>query len=280
MEIFEFIYMRKVFAVGILLAVVVPCIGMVVNLRRLSMIGDALSHSSLAGVALGLLFGFDPLIGAVASCIFAALAIEGIRRYLPKFSEMSVAIIMSSGIGIAGFLTGLLKIPANFNAFLFGSIDTISNQEFLVITIMSIIVLGLFFLLYKQLFYISFDEQAARLSGVRVKAINFIFTIMTAVTVSIASKFVGALIVSSIMVLPVACAMQLNKGYKWTLIFSCMFAVIFTIIGIFLAYYQGLKASGTIVLLSVIAFVVIIIVKFIVNKIVCKRCSDVKECLK
>ena len=115
MEMFKYAFMQRAFIVGILLAAVIPCIGIVVVCKRLSMIGDALSHTSLAGVAIGLILGINP----VFTCVLAALGMEGIRRKLPRFSEMSIAITMSAGIGLAGVLSGFVKNTANFNSFLF-----------------------------------------------------------------------------------------------------------------------------------------------------------------
>ena len=119
MEILEYDFMRRAFIVGILLAIIIPCIGIVVVLKRLSMISDALSHSSLAGVAAGLILGINPIVGAVITCVVSALSIEVIRKKIPRYSEMSIAIVMSAGIGLAGVLSGFVKSAANFNSFLF-----------------------------------------------------------------------------------------------------------------------------------------------------------------
>jgi zinc transport system permease protein len=253
--------MRRAFAVGLLLAVIIPCIGIVVVLKRLSMMGDALSHSSLAGVAAGLILGINPIVGAGAVCVAAALSIEAIRKRIPKYSEMSIAIILSAGVGLAGVLSGFVKNAANFNSFLFGSIVAISDFEMILVACVSCAVLVAFVLLYKELFYVTLDERAARLAGVPVRSVNFVFTILTAVTVSVASRTVGALIVSSMMVVPTACAMQFGKSYRQTVIGSVAFAVAFTLIGLFLSYYARLKPGGTIVLLGVACFLLILLVK-------------------
>ena len=117
MSIFEYGFMQRAFLVGILLAVITPLIGMTVVLKRMSMVGDALAHASLAGVAIGMLFGINPVAGAGGICVVAALAIEAIRRRLPRYSENAIAIVMSAGIGLAGVLYRiLLKNSANFNS--------------------------------------------------------------------------------------------------------------------------------------------------------------------
>lgn len=261
MAILEYDFMRRAFIVGILLAMIIPCIGIIVVLKRLSLIGDALSHTSLAGVAAGLILGINPILGAAVACALAALSIEAIRKKLPRYAEMSIAVIMSAGIGLAGVLSGFVKNAANFNSFLFGSIVAISDLELFLVAAISLAVMAVFLLLYKELFYIALDEKAARLAGIPVKKINFIFTILTALTVSVASRTVGALVVSSMMVIPVACGMQLGKSFKQTLFYAIGFAVLFTVLGLFFAYYAGLKPGGTIVLIGVCCLVALFSMK-------------------
>jgi zinc transport system permease protein len=259
--LFQYDFMRKAFIVGILLALIIPCIGMIIVLRRLSMTGDALSHTSLAGVALGLIAGVNPVLGASIACITAAFGIEYIRKKLPRYAEISIAVVMSCGVGMAGVLSGFINNSANFNSFLFGSIVAITDFELWMVVGISLLVIIVFIVLYKELMHMAFDEDSARLSGIPIKTINTIFTLLTALTVSVASRTVGSLIISSLMVLPVACGMQLGKSYKQTLLFSIGFAVIFTIIGLTLSYYMGLKPGGTIVLTGVFFLIFIIILK-------------------
>ena len=122
MSILQYGFMQRAFLVGILLAVITPCIGITIVLKRMSMIGDALSHSSLAGVVLGLILGVNPVAGAVVMCIVAALGIEAIRKKIPRYSEVAISIVMSAGIGLAGVLSGFVENGASLNSFLFGSI--------------------------------------------------------------------------------------------------------------------------------------------------------------
>lgn len=255
MDILQYDFMRRAFLVGLMLAVIVPCVGVVVVLKRLSMIGDALSHTSLAGVAAGLILGVNPVLGAVALTVAAALSIEIIRKKTAQYQEMSIAIIMSAGIGLAGVLSGFVKGSANFNSFLFGSIVAIDDFELALVAVISLAVMACFALFYRELFFIALDERAARLSGVPVGAVNFAFTILTAVTVSVAARTVGALIVSSMMVIPVACAMRLAKSYRQTVLLSVGFAVLFMGVGLTAAFYLGLRPGGTVVLTGVACLV-------------------------
>lgn len=266
MDIFQYDFMQKAFIVGILLAIIVPCIGIIVVLKRLSMIGDALSHMSLAGVAGGLLIGINPILGSVIACIGAAFGIEAIRKRIPKYAEMAIAIVMSAGVGLAGVLSGFVPNSANFNSFLFGSIVSIDSFEMMLVIGVSTAVMLVFIFLFKELFYIALDERAARLSGIPVSIINLIFTLLTAVTVSVAARTVGALIVSSMMVVPSACAMQIAKSYKQTVLYSVGFGVLFTVAGLFTSYYINLRPGGTIVLIGVFTLILILIIKSIASR--------------
>lgn len=261
LDIFQYAFMQKAFLVGILLAVIIPLIGVIVVLKRLSMIGDALSHTSLAGVAMGLLLGINPIIGAVFVCVIAAFSIEAIRKSLPQYAEISISIIMSVGIGLASVLSGFIEDGAEFNSFLFGSIVAITDMEVIMVFIVTVIVVAAFILLYKELMLITFDEQGAELAGIPVKKINFVITLLTAITVSVAARSVGALIVSSLMVIPVACAMQIANSYRKTVIYSVCFALVFTVVGLLLSYYWNLKPGGTIVLTGVVVLIPLMVVK-------------------
>ena len=258
---FQLEFMRRAFLVGIMLSIVIPCIGVVMVNKRNSMIGDALSHVSLAGVTIGLIFRVNPIITAIISCAVASFSIEIMRRYFPKNSDISTAIIMSVGIGLAAVLSDFVKGAANFNSFLFGSIVAISDFEVMLVTLVFIVVMIAFVVLYKALLYVSFDEVGARLAGIKVQAVNIVFTFLISLTISIASRTVGVLMVSSLMVVPVACALRLSKSYLQTVIYSVLFGTIFTISGITISFYRGLKPGGTMVLTGIVVLVAIVILQ-------------------
>lgn len=250
-EIFQYDFMQRAFITGILIAVIAPCLGMIMVLKRFSLIGDALAHNSLAGIAAGLMLGINPILGAMLFALLAALSMEKIRQSFPRYSEVGIAVLTSAGIGLAGIFSGLVKNSANFTSFLFGSIVAISDFEFYMIITLSIIIIFTVIALYKELFYIVFDEESARLADIPVSAINFMFMLLTAITVSISARTVGTLIISSLMVLPVAAALQVAKSYRQTMLYAVFFAVLATIIGLLISFYADLKPGGTIVLTSV-----------------------------
>ena len=259
-NIFSYEFMQRAFFVAVLIAFIAPCIGVNIVLKRLSAVGDATSHSALAGIAFGLAMGVNPILGAVIFSVGAVFAIELLRKGFKKYPEIATVIVMSAGIGLTAVLSGFIKDgSSNLNSFLFGSIVAISDFELWLTVGLSVIVLLASMLLYKELFYITFDEEAAKLSGVPVRSINFVLMLLTAVTVSTASRIVGALMISSLLVIPAAAAMMLSKSYKQTLIISIVLAEIFTLSGLVLSFYLDLRPGGTIVLTGVVILIVIMV---------------------
>ena len=140
----------------------------------------------------------------------------------------------------------------------------------------AVVILAVIFL-YKELFYITLDEESARLAGIPVKSINFIFTLLTAVTISISARTVGTLVISSLIVLPVATAMQVAKSYRQTVIFAVMFAITSTLLGLYISYYAAFKPGGTIVLIGVIILIFVLVYKNVLSKIIFQRAMKASE---
>lgn len=249
--------MRRAFLAAVIIAVIAPCIGTSIVLKRLSAIGDATSHSALAGIALGLALGVNPILGAVFFSVIAVLGIELLRKIFGRYSEIATVVVMSAGIGLTAVLSGFIKNgSANLSSFLFGSIVAITDFEMCLTIGLGIAVIIVSVLLYKELFFVTFDEEAARLAGVPVGGINLVIMLLTAVTVSVASRIVGALMISSLLVIPVAAAMLVAKSYKQTICLAVGFAELFTLSGLFISYYADLRPGGTIVLIGVIFLLV------------------------
>ncbi len=259
MSIFSYGFMIRALIVGLVLSCIIPLMGVVIVNKRMSVIGDALSHVSLAGVMIGLLAGTLPMIGAMFACVIAGLTLEFIRKKFPGYGEIATSIVMSTGVGLASLLSGFIRESVNFETFLFGSIVSISLEEFYLTLAISAVVFIVFLILYRDLMYICFDEVGARLSGVNVDFVNTLFMILVSITISIASRTVGVLIISSLMVIPVACAIRTSKSYFRTTILSSIFGIFFTEFGLVVSFYLGLKPGGTIVLIGVITLITILL---------------------
>lgn len=262
LDLFQIEFMRHAFFAGTIIALLCPCIGLFLVLKRYSMIGDTLSHSSFAGVAIGLVSGFNPLITAFIFTTLCAIIIEFLRTYFKKYSELVMSIILTLSLGIAIVLVSSGKSSAKVDAYLFGSILTVSSSDIWLIGIVALICFIAIYFLYDKLIYTTFDEEGAKVSGINTKLINYIFTIMVGATISVSIRVMGILVISSIIVVPVATAMQFKKGFKITLFLSMLIGFIDVIIGLFTSYYYDTAPGGTIAITSV----VILILSLLLNR--------------
>lgn len=252
LDLLEFAFFQRALIGGVFIAFVAPLIGTFIVLRRLSLIGDTLAHVSIAGVALGFLINIYPLFIGVLFSLLGAIAIEYLRRMYKSYAELSIAIIMSSGIALASVLFTLGRgFNMDVQSFLFGNILTLNNQDIGLIAVVAIVVSAVTFSLLKELFVVTFDEDAASVSGLPVKVLNFLLTIMTALVISAAIKIVGALLVSAMLTIPVACSLTVSRSFKQTVWLSIAFAELAVIGGLLIAAQWDLAPGGTVVLLLV-----------------------------
>ena len=240
---FSYEFMQKSFIMGILIAFIAPTIGYFLVLRRQSIIGDTLSHVALAGAAFGMITNTYPVYTAIIFSIMAALGIEGLRKRYANYAELSLSIVLSAGVGLASILISLGNTQA------IGKLQIITvNEDIILVVVLGVITFITILLFYKGLFYMTFDEESAYLGGVPVRKINLFFSILVALTVAISMRIVGALLISSLMVLPVATSLLIANSFKSGLIYSNIFGVISVIIGLTLSFYLDLAPGGTIVL--------------------------------
>ena len=250
-DMFQYAFMQRAFIAGAVLGVAVPLVGVIMVLKRLSMIGDTLSHASLAGVAGGLIAGINPVAGATVACLAAACFIEGIRNRLESRGDLAIAIVMATGVGLAGVLSGFVPNSSTFSSFLFGSIVTVSDTELATIVVIGLGIIAYCALFSRELFWVALDERAARIAGVRTRLVNVSFIFICALVISIAARTVGALIVSSMMTVPVACALSVSRSWRQTCAVSSAVGLASVIVGLTVSYIWGLKPGGTIVLIQV-----------------------------
>lgn len=260
-------FMKRALIVGTILAIIIPMIGVIMINRKTSMIGDALSHTSLAGIGLGLILGQNPIWWSLIVCVLAAFAIELIRKKFKEFGDMATAIIMSTGIGLAAIMSDFSPGGTSFESYLFGSITTLTQTDLYMATGVGLGVIFVSLYLYWALLYISIDPVMVRLAGVKVEIIGGIFTFLTAITVAISAKMVGALMVTSLMVIPVASSLMIGRSYKETYFLSIIFALISLIAGIFLSYEYGIKTGGATVVIGVLGLILVSLIANIYKKI-------------
>ncbi|NMW85705.1 metal ABC transporter permease [Peptoniphilus sp. AGMB00490] len=274
---FQYSFMIRTLLVSVMISIIIPLIGIVIVNRGTAMIGDALSHVSLAGVAIGLIFSVNPLIGAIIACIIGAFSIEKIRKKFPQFGDMATAIITSVGLGLAAVLSDFSPGGNSFDAYLFGSIASVSNIDVIIVLVTFIFVVAISFIYYFGLLSIAVDKQLAKMSGVNVERINAIFTFLSAITIALSSKIIGALMVTSLIVLPVASSLLISRSYKKTFFNTIFLGVVYTLLGVTLSYYFDVKPGGSIVIIASLGMLVCLLISKINRKNNSKNFSKIQN---
>lgn len=236
-----------------LIGITAPLMGIFLVLRRLSMIGDTLSHVTIAGVALGFLIDVYPLAIGLLFAIAASFAIEKLRKTYKTYAELSIAIIMAGGIALATFLFSMGQgFSVNVTSYLFGSIYTLDTTDLWLIFGVTVLVLLFVILHFKEMFLMVFDEEAAGISGLPIKYYNIAMTILTSLVICVSIKIVGALLVSSLLTIPVAASLALARSFKHSVILAVLFSEIAVIAGLITAGLWDMPPGSTVVLLLIV----------------------------
>ena len=266
----QYEFLQNAFLTGMIIGIIAPLLGVFIVVRRLSLIADALSHVTLAGIAASLLLekkfmvfsGLNPLYMGMAFSVGGSLFIEKLRTVYKHYQELAIPIILSGGIGLGVIFISLADgFNTDLFSYLFGSVSAVSRADLWTILIISILVIALVVLLYKELFLLSFDEEYAKATGIAAKTLHFIFIVMVALVIAASMRIVGILLVSSLMTLPVAASIRFAKGFKQTIFYSILFGEVSVLGGLFLSYYLDLAPGGTIVMIAVLILVLAIWIK-------------------
>ena len=266
----QYEFLQNAFLTGMIIGVIAPLLGVFIVVRRLSLIADALSHVTLAGIAASLLLekkfllvsGLNPLYMGMAFSVGGSLFIEKLRTVYKHYQELAIPIILSGGIGLGVIFISLADgFNTDLFSYLFGSVSAVSRTDLWTIAIISILVILLVVVLYKELFLLSFDEEYARATGIAAKTLHFVFIVMVALVIAASMRIVGILLVSSLMTLPVAASIRFAKGFKQTILFSILFGEVSVLGGLVLSYYLDLAPGGTIVMIAVLILILTIWLK-------------------
>jgi len=262
-EIFEYEFMQRAFIAGLFIATLASISGTFIVLKRYSLMSETLAHSALVGVAVGLVAGYNPLWSAVVIAILSSWLIEYLRSSFSLYSDAILSIILSGSLALAVIIVSL---GGAFNnslfSYLFGSILAVSNEDVITIVSFGSVSLALLLLFSKELYFITYDEEVAQTSGLKVKMLNFLLVTVVAIIIALSIRVVGSLLIGALMVIPTASALQYRVGFRNTMLFSLFFALFSVIIGMSLSFYFSLPSGATIVL-SVIS---IFILSLLVNK--------------
>jgi zinc transport system permease protein len=248
-------FMQRALLAALLTGLAAPAVGTYLVQRRLALMGDGIGHVALTGVALGLLTGWAPVWTAVAAATVGAVVIEFVRARGRASADVALAMLFYGGIAGGVLLTGLAgSTAATLNTYLFGSITTVSATDLWVIVALAAVVLALCIGLQPQLFAVCQDEEYARVAGLRVRAYNVLIAVMAAVTVTVAMRTVGLLLVSALMVVPVATAQQVTRGFRTTFALALVLGVLPSLTGVVFSYYVDVAPGASIVVIALIGF--------------------------
>lgn len=264
LEILGYSFIQKGIVAGVAIAVICSMMGVFLVLRRYSLFGDALSHMAFGGISIGMLVGVYPLWTAFVVSVLGALGITRLRKSTKISGDAAIAVLLVSGFGI-GVL--LISISGGFKvdlfSFLFGSILLISTEDTLLIVGISAGIIAVLSVLRKQLLHFTFDEEQAKVSGLNVDRLNYIFVILASVTVITSMRLVGVLLISALIVLPNITSIMFGKSFKKTVAISVSISVFSVVTGIITSYYLDLAPSGTIVMISVAILVCTLAAKYL-----------------
>lgn len=261
-DIIQYGFMQRALISAIAISIICSIVGLFLVLKRHSLFGDALAHVAFGGISLGLFTGVYPLWTAYIVAILSAVGVNKLRESTKIPPDSSIAVLLTSGLAMGVIL---ISISGGFTldlfSFLFGNILLVSNDDVIMILITDAIVIPVIYIFYKKLVLIIFDENQAKVSGLKVTWINTIFIILASITIIASIRLVGVLLISSLIVIPNITALMLGKGFKKTMFISCAMSVFSVVFGIVISYYSNLAPSGTIVLTMVSMFLITIVAK-------------------
>jgi len=255
-ELFQYEFMRRALVAAVLIGLVTPTIGTFLVQRRLALLGDGIGHVALTGVALGLLTSTSPVLTAAIVSVLGAVLIELVRVRTRTNADVALALLFYGGIAGGVLLIGLTPGANNatLTSFLFGSVSTVSEQDVWVVSALALGVLTVVAAHGRELFVLCQDEEVARAHGLPVRFLSVLLAVTAALTVVLAMRIVGVLMVSALMIVPVAAAQQLSKSFRVTMALAVLIGLISSLGGLSTAFYTDLAPGATIVLLALASF--------------------------
>lgn len=257
LDLFSHGFIQRALVAGCFIAVLCSVLGTFLVLRRLSLIGDGLAHVTFGGVAVGLLFGAYPFYMAVPIVMASALGIIKLIDKARLYGDAAIGIV--SSLGIAGGIL-IASAAGGFNidlfSYLFGNILAISRVEVWTSVLLCFCLIVVIALYYHELLAITFDEESAKASGIKTTRINHILVLLTALTVVLAMKVVGIMLVSALLIIPPVTALQFARGFKTTIIISCLTGIVAVMAGVAISFVLDLPAGASIVIVSFGIFLV------------------------
>lgn len=261
-EIFKQDFMIKALITGIFIAISCSLLGVFLVLKNMSLIGDGLAHVSFAAIAIGLLVSDKPIIISIPIVIVASFLVLLLKEKAKIDADATIGLLSSFSIAVGVIIASVAKgFNIDLFSYLFGSILFISPSEMILSGILAIILIVLVLLFYNDLFSITFDENFAKISGIKVRRVNYLLSVLISVTIVLGIRIVGTMLISSLIVFPSVSALQISKGFKRTLLFSVLFSMIAVVLGIIFSYILNVPTGALIVVVNAIIFLITLIIR-------------------
>ncbi|MER8066914.1 metal ABC transporter permease [Streptomyces sp. NPDC094034] len=259
MEILQTAFMQRALIAAVLVGITAPAVGIYLVQRRQALMGDGIGHVAMTGVGLGFLLSTSAIWTATLVSVAGAVTMELIRAYGRTRGDIALAMLFYGGMAGGVLLINLAPNGSNgsLSTYLFGSLSTVSPADVTAISLLAAFVVLVTVGLRRQLFAVSQDEEFARVTGLPVRALNLLIAVTAAVTVTVAMRVVGLLLVSALMVVPVAAAQQITRSFVVTFVLSVVIGTAVTLAGTVTSYYQDVPPGATIVLIAIGVFVVL-----------------------
>ncbi|MBD3414402.1 MAG: metal ABC transporter permease [Candidatus Aminicenantes bacterium] len=261
-ELLSYNFLQRALIAGSFIAVACALLGIFLILRRDAMIGHGLAHITFAGVAIGLLLHMMPLLAAFIVAVLTALGILKLKEKAGLYGDTAIAIFSSTGFAVGVIIISLSQqFNVNLFSYLFGDILAIGKLEVWMSLTVAAAIMAAVTVYYPKFMYITFDQESAKVSGLKVDRFEISITVLTAITVVLGMKIVGILLVSALLVIPAASSLQLAKNFKQALIWSALISVLSVNLGVLTSILFDLPASGTIVVISFLIFLLLLSIK-------------------
>ncbi|MEV0003143.1 metal ABC transporter permease [Micromonospora sp. NPDC050980] len=258
MDLFQYDFMLRALVGALVIGLAAPALGIYLVQRRLALIGDGIGHVALTGVGAGLLLNRSPVLVAVLAATLGAVVIELVRAYGRTSGDLALALLFYGGIAGGVMLVGLSDASSgSLNAYLFGSLTTTSPADLVTIGVLGAVLLVTMLVLRPALFAVCHDEEYARVSGLPVRALNLLVAVGTAVTVTIAMRAVGVLLISALMVVPVATAQQVTRGFRSTMTAAMALGLFAAGAGVWVAATADTAPGASVVLVAIGSFLAV-----------------------
>lgn len=254
-EMLSYPFMVRALFGGMLVSLCASLLGVSLVLKRYSMIGDGLSHVSFGALSIALAMGWSPLKVSIPVVVLAAFFLLRITENSRIKSDAAIAMISASSLAIGIIVTSLTTgMTTDVSSYMFGSILAMTKEDVVLSAVLCIIVLGLFVLCYNQVFAVTFDESFAKATGVNVGAYNMLISVLTAVTIVLGMRMMGAMLISSLVIFPCLTSMRVFKSFTSVVISSGILSLICFLLGMMASYQFSTPAGASVVVVNLIAF--------------------------